>query len=220
MMAEFDRARTQWGEAQGVVAELGDELHAAASTMQRGYIELLAGEAAAAEAFLSEGERDLERQGEGGFRSTVQCLLADALQALGRIDEAIAATERAEGLSFPDDFETLAGWRTARARTLADLGVGEDAERFAREALDIVEPTESLDTQARAWSSLGYVLASAGRSEEALEAYTEALDRFVQKGNLPSAERVRSTIATLHGEDAGAAGIANGPWGTTWPRGS
>ena len=222
MMGEFDRARTQWVEAQSVVAELGDELHAAASTQQRGYIELLAGGSAAAEAFLAEGERDLERQGEGGFRSTVQCLLADALQALARIDEAIAATERAETLSFPDDFETLAGWRTARARAraLADLGVHQDAERFAREALDIVEPTESLDTQARAWSSLGYVLASAGRSEEALEAYAEALDRFVQKGNLPSAERVRTTIATLRGEDARASGIASGAWGTTWPRGS
>jgi tetratricopeptide (TPR) repeat protein len=220
MMGEFDRARAQWVEAQSVLAELGDELHAAATNMQRGYIELLAGEPAAAERFLAEGEKDLERQGEGGFRSTVQCLLADALQGLGRIDQAIAATERAEGLSFPDDFETLAGWRMARARALADLGAQADAERFAREALDIVEPTESLDTQARAWSSLGYVLASAGRSHEAVEAYAEALDRFVQKGNLPSAERVRRTIATLRGEGAGAAETTSGAWGTTWPRGA
>jgi tetratricopeptide (TPR) repeat protein len=220
MMAEFDHARTQWSEAHGVVTELGDELHAAASTMQRGYIELLAGDFAAAEEILAEGERDLERQGEEGFRSTVQCLRADALQGLGRIDDAIAATERAEGISFLDDFETMAGWRTARARALADLGAHPDAERFAREAIDIVEPTESLDTQARAWTSLGYVLASAGRTEEALEAYGEALDRLETKGNLPSAERVRSTIATLRGEHTEAAGVSPGAWGTTWPTGA
>jgi tetratricopeptide (TPR) repeat protein len=218
MMDEFDRARTQWIDAQHVVAELGDELHAAATSMQRGYIELLAGAFAAAEGFLAEGERDLERQGEDGFRSTVQCLRADALQALGRIDDAIAATERAERISFPDDFETLVGWRTARARSFADLGAHEEAERFAREALDIVEPTESLDTQARAWSSLGYVLASAGRTDEALDAYGEAFDRFEKKGNLPSAERVRRTIATLRGEQTGPSGTSPGAWGTTWPR--
>ena len=218
MMAEFDHARTQWSEAHEVVTELGDELHAAASTMQRGYIELLAGDFAAAEAILAEGERDLERQGEEGFRSTVQCLRADALQGLGRTDEAIAATERAEGISFSDDFETMAGWRTARARALADIGAHPNAERFARAAIDIVEPTESLDTQARAWTSLGYVLASAGRTDEALEAYGEALARLERKGNVPSSERVRSTIATLRGDHTAAASVSPGAWGSTWPR--
>src|SRR6266566_2077341 len=218
MMGDPGRAMTQWREARDTITELGDQTHAAAASMQGGYIELLAGEFEAALGLLAEGERELERLGEGGYRSTVLCLLADAQLALGRPEDAIGTTERAEGISFPDDFETISGWRAARARALADLGQHADAERFARQALGAVAPTEAIETQARVWSSLGYVLASAGRTDEALEAYDEALDRFEKKGNVPSAERVRGTIATLRGEDADAAGLSRGAWGTTWPR--
>lgn len=217
MMDEFEGARTQWREARAVIAELGDETHSSATSMQGGYIELLASEFLAAEALLAEGERELERLGESGYRSTVLCLLADAQQALGRPEEAIATTEGAEGISSPDDFETISGWRAARARALADLGAHEEAERFAREALVAVAPTEAIETQARTWASLGYVLASAGQTEEALEAYRESLDRYERKGNLPSAARVRRTIALLRGEDAGAEPVNLGSWGTTWP---
>jgi class 3 adenylate cyclase/tetratricopeptide (TPR) repeat protein len=220
MMGDPGRAMTQWREARDTITELGDQTHAAAASMQGGYIELLAGEFEAALGLLADGERELEGLGEGGYRSTVLCLLADAQLALGRPGDSIETTERAEGISFPDDFETISGWRAARARALADLGQHADAERFARQALDAVAPTEAIETQARVWSSLGYVMASAGRTEEALEAYGEALDRFEKKGNLPSAERVRSTIATLRGEGADAAGLSPGAWGTTWPRGS
>jgi class 3 adenylate cyclase/tetratricopeptide (TPR) repeat protein len=217
MMDQIDQARTQWREANAALAELGDETHAAASKMQGGYIELLAGEMEVAERVLTEGDRELERLGEGGYRSTVLCYLADAQQRLGRPEEAIATTERAEAITFGDDFETMSGWRSARARALADLGEYEDADRFAREALDVVAPTEAIETQARTWASLAYVLASAGRTEEALEAYREALGRYDRKGNRPSAERVRGTIARLQGEDAETEPVNVGAWGTTWP---
>ncbi|MDP9298886.1 MAG: AAA family ATPase, partial [Actinomycetota bacterium] len=217
MMDEFDRARTQWRDARVMMAELGDEISGFGSVMQGGWIDLLAGEFAAAEEVLAEGERGLERLGEGGYRSTVQCLLGDAQQALGRADDAIATTARAERISFPDDFETNTGWRSARARALADLGAYEDAERYAREALAEVAPTEAVDTQARSWTTLGYVLASATRVDEAHDAYREALDRYELKGNLPAALLVRRTIARLLDEDAGAEPPSPGAWGTTWP---
>ena len=218
MMGDLQRARTQWREARDVITELGDETHAGAASMQGGYIELLATEFETARGLLADGEAELGRLGEDGYRSTVLCMLADAQQALGRPEDAITTTERAEGISFPDDFETNAGWRAARARALADLDEHGDAERFARDALDAVAGTDAIETQARTWSSLGYVLASAGRRDEAVEAYRAALDRFETKGNLPSAERVRTTIATLTG-DAGPTDVPHGAWGTTWPNG-
>ena len=218
MMERFDDARVLFRDAHGVLAELGDETHAAAATMQGGNIELMAGDFEAARRILAEGDRALERLGEGGFRSTVLCMLADALQALGRSREAIEATDRAEGISSPDDFETNSSWRAARARALADLGEYEGAEGFAREAMDVVAPTETVDTQARAWASLGYVLASASRTAEALEAYGEALELYERKDNAPSVRRVRQTIAILRGEDPGSDLPAPGAWGTTWPR--
>jgi Flp pilus assembly protein TadD len=177
MMGEFESARSQWTEAHRDLVELGDELRAVASNMQRGYVELLAGDLEAAVEFLSSCEQQLERHGEEAFRSTVQCLLADGLQALGRTTEAISASDRAATISFPDDYETLAGWRTSKARSLADSGGFREAERLTREALDLVDPTEWTDMQGRAWASLGYVLASAGQAGEAVQAYRTALDR-------------------------------------------
>ncbi len=217
MMGRLDEARAQWREAQSVMVELGDATTASAMHMQSGYIELTAGDFAAAEGILAEGDRRLERLGEGGYRSTVLCFQADAIQALGRSEEAIAVTERAERISFPDDFETNSGWRAARGRALADLGAYDEGERFVREALEEVAPTDSIETQARSWSSLGYVLASAGRTTEAVDAYRDALERFEGKGCVPSAERVRRTIALLRGEAPGAEAPPPGAWGTTWP---
>src|SRR5207245_2689750 len=136
MMGRFDDARTQWSQAEGVLAELGDELHAAATSMQRGYVELLAGELEAAAGFL-----------------------------------------------------------------------------------ELVAPTEALDTRGRTWASFGYVLASAGSSDDALGAYSKALKCFEAKGNLPSAARVRRTIERLGGKDMASEPASPGTWGTTWPRG-
>ena len=219
MMGRLDEARAQWREAQAVMVELGDATSASAMHMQSGYIELTAGEFAAAEEILAEGDRGLERLGEGGYRSTVLCFQADAIQALGRPEEAIAVTEHAEGISFPDDFETNSGWRAARARALADIGAFEEGERFAREALEEVASTDSIETQARSWASLGYVLASAARTTEAIDAYGEALERFERKGCAPASDRVRRTIAVLRGEDPATPAPTPGAWGTTWPLG-
>ena len=63
------------------------------------------------------------------------------------------------------------------------------------------------------------MLASAGRTEDALKAYREALDLLERKGNVPSVTRVRRTMAILRGEDPGPAELPPGAWGTTWPRG-
>jgi len=219
MTGDLDAARAGYRGAREVLAELGHEVSLYASTMMAAQVELLDGELSAAEELLVEGDRALERLGEAGYRSTVLCFLADSLQAQGRAEEAIGATERAEGISFLDDIETNSGWRSARARALADLGSFGEAERLAREAIDVLAPTESLDLQSRSWTSLGYVLASAGLSDEALEAYREALGLLERKANVLSAARVRRTMAILRGDDPPPAELPPGAWGTTWPLG-
>jgi tetratricopeptide (TPR) repeat protein len=217
MTGDFESARALSRAAHELIVELGDETHAYASAMMTAHVELLAGEFDAAVELLVEGDRGLERLGEIGYRSTVLCRLADALQPLGRTQEAIATTRLADEIAFPDDVETNSGWRSARARAMADLGAGEEAERLAREALDVLASTDSIDTISRSWSSLGYVLACAGRTDDALGAYAEALDRYERKGNIPSSSCVRRTMAHLRGEDAGAEPVPPGAWGTTWP---
>jgi tetratricopeptide (TPR) repeat protein len=219
MTGDLDGARAMYRDAREVMAERGAEIPLYASTMMGAQVELLAGDPEAALELLTEGDRGLERRDETGYRSTVLFLIADALQVLGRTEEAIEATERAAAIAFADDTDSNAGWRSARARALADLGSFEEAERLAREALDILAETESLDTQSRSWSSLAYVLASAGRVDEALDAYRRSLEMLERKGNVVSAPRVRRTMAILRGENPGPPQLPPGPWGTTWPLG-
>jgi len=219
MTGDLEGARAMYRDAREVMAERGAEITLYASTMMGAQVELLAGDPEAALELLTEGDRGLEQRDETGYRSTVLFLIADALQVLGRTEEAIEATERAAAIAFVDDTDSNAGWRSARARALADLGSFEEAERLGREALDVLAETESLDTQSRSWSSLAYVLASAGRVAEALDAYRRALEMLERKGNVVSAPRVRRTMAILRGENPGPPQLPPGPWGTTWPLG-
>ena len=88
---------------------------------------------------------------------------------------------------------------------------------MAREAIEHAARTDALDSSGRSWASLGYVLASAGRADEALDAYRQASAFFERKGNVALATNVRRTIALLRGEDGVGEPASPGAWGTTWP---
>jgi predicted ATPase len=60
--------------------------------------------------------------GERGYRSSVTCLLAEALYARGRLDEAERRTEEAEALAAADDIDAQARWRVTRAKLPARRG--------------------------------------------------------------------------------------------------
>jgi tetratricopeptide (TPR) repeat protein len=76
----------------------------------------------------------------------------------------------------------------------------DEAERLAREAVEIGESTEDLGSKAEARADLGEVLTLAGRPQEAAEALEEALVRFEAKENLVMAGRVRERLAALQTE--------------------
>ena len=217
MTGDIDTAREWCTRGRAVVADLGDETGAYASSIMHGEIELLAGDFETAVEVLTEGERGLQRIGEDGYRCSVLMYLADALQALHRPSEAIEVTERAEAITVADDLGTLAGWRAARARALADLGRFDETDQLCREALDLLGRTELVEWTARGWSSVGYVQATAGRTREAALAYREALERFEVKGSVLSIARVRRTIAVIEGKDPVPPTVPAGAWGTTWP---
>jgi len=77
---------------------------------------------------------------------------------------------------------------------LSHRGSLEEAERLAREAVDIGERTGWLNERGYAWTKLGEVLRQAGREQEARDAFTQALDLYERKGNLVSAGKVREEL--------------------------
>jgi tetratricopeptide (TPR) repeat protein len=157
-----------------------------------GYIELLAGDAAAAERELRPACEGTERVGELGFLSSIVPLLIDALLAQGSDEEALQLTERwrPERLTVPEDADAQAGWRRVRAKVMARRGELEEAERLAREAVEIASRTDFLDDHADALADLGEVLRLSGRGEESAAARQEALRLYEQKGNIAAAARL------------------------------
>jgi DNA-binding SARP family transcriptional activator len=182
MQGRFDEARAAAATGRALLRERGLELFLSAVSMLSGPIELLAGDAAAAERDLRGGYDALERFGETTWRSMVGARLADAVRVQGRLDEALALTEECERLAARDYSLPQVDWRAARARTLAGLGRLDEAERVARECLPLVEPTDYLFHQATAYDALAEVLRAAGKADEAAAAAGEAVRRYEQKG--------------------------------------
>jgi predicted ATPase len=194
MQERFDVARALIAQGIALAEELG--LKGVLHTHSRpaaGYVELLAGEAAAAEPELRASCEESERLGELGFLSSNVPLLVDAVLMQGRYDEALELTERwrAERLTVPEDVDAHAGWRRVRARALAHTGDLADAERLGREAVALLSATDYLDAHATAVADLGRVLSIAGRAEESAVTTAEAIRLFEQKGNVAAVRTLR-----------------------------
>ena len=84
-----------------------------------------------------------------------------------------------------------------QALVLAHRGDHAEAERLAREAVAIIEQTDSLNLQGETLRDLAEVLHAAGRAEEAAATLVDALDRYERKRNLPMARQVRERLRDI-----------------------
>jgi tetratricopeptide (TPR) repeat protein len=159
------------------------------------WVELLAGDAAAAVALAAEASAHLEAVGLRNPDLTVDC--ARALYAAGRTAEAASALDRAEALTGEGDIVPRFTALQLRARLLADRGDHAAAEQLARDAVAIAETTDMLDYRGTALADLAEVLVLAGKPGEAAAALELALERYERKGILVEAERTRERLATL-----------------------
>jgi class 3 adenylate cyclase/tetratricopeptide (TPR) repeat protein len=198
MIGRFDEAREILAEARAELTERGGGvLLANITAFESVWVELWAGDPAAAAEFGSEGCRLHEELGEQSFLAHAAGNLARALYALDRLDEADAWASRARGLGASDEAwkETL--WRQVRSKVLARRGAFAEAVRLAREAIAICDETDLLDAQGDAYADLAEALLLAGRADEAAEALREALERYARKGNLVSTQRTRTRLLEL-----------------------
>jgi tetratricopeptide (TPR) repeat protein len=187
MCGRFDTARELIAEAKALAQELGLELTLARLAMQAGDVEMLAGEASAAERELRPAYEVLERMGNLGYLSSIAPRLADALYVQGRDEEAFRYAEVGERASAPEDADAQVGWRRVQAKLLARRGDVLAAERLAREATGLAARTDYLDLHARALADLAEVLRLAGRKEESAVALKEAIRLHERKGNVVAA---------------------------------
>jgi class 3 adenylate cyclase/tetratricopeptide (TPR) repeat protein len=190
MEGRFDEARRLYADAAALYDELGLRYLRAGRRLVGATIESLAGEPEAAVQELRAGYDELEAMGERGMRSTLAAYLAQAFADAGHYENAGAFATTSEQTGSIADVVTQAVWRSARARALAHEGELSEAERHAREAVELAAGSDFLELQATVSLALAEVLEARGGSGEATALRQDAQRAFERKGNLVAAKRL------------------------------
>jgi tetratricopeptide (TPR) repeat protein len=195
MGGDFEEARSLAERQRRLRRSLGLEIHAiGVYGQQLGWVEIMAGEAEAAERALRPTHEALEAMGDRGSLATVAHQLAYALYLQDRLDEASKFAEESQGLSTSLDLEAEMGWRRVKARLAARRGEHAEAQRLAHEAVELGRETDSLSDRADCLMALGEVLQMTEEGEAPAEAIREALTLYEAKENLVSARRARRLL--------------------------
>ena len=197
MRGNFERARELYLQARGLFEELGAAVLAAHTSLTSGRVELLAGNAAAAEAELRRDYDTLGVMGERYFRPLVAAVLAQALHAQGKLAEARELVAEARELADEDDIETQAVWRSVAARLRAEDGAVEEAEALARESVALLRSTDAPVMQADVLLHLAVVLRYRGQLDDARGVLEEARDLYRAKGVSPSEAKIGELLSEL-----------------------
>jgi ATP/maltotriose-dependent transcriptional regulator MalT len=183
-------------EGRAMLEDLGLAVTAAHTAETFGFVELLAGEPQAAERELLIGSEQLERLGETTNLSNIFAMLAQAVLAQDRVDEALRYTQLSERMSADEDVSSQVQWRAARAKVLTSLGKRKEAEQLARGAVDLAAKTDFLILHADALVDLVHVLGGNGERDR-ISAARAAMALYEEKGNVVAAERTRRLLLEL-----------------------
>jgi ATP/maltotriose-dependent transcriptional regulator MalT len=140
--AKLSRGRGQRGRTP--LDGLGLVVFAASTAIHCARIDLLVGNLSAAEEELRRAYEALASITEKYLLSPIAELLAEVVCAQGRFDEAEEISRAAEELSTSDDVGLQALWPAARGTALPWQERADEAERRAREAVDLIRTRAAL----------------------------------------------------------------------------
>jgi class 3 adenylate cyclase/tetratricopeptide (TPR) repeat protein len=196
LAGDFERARRLIGRREAIYEELGLRLATAWNAHSTAWVEMLAGEATAAESILRRAYDVLERMGAKAQLQVIGSYLSQTLTMQEHYEEAERLAASIEQLD-PTGVAEIASARCARAKAVAHLGRPEEGERLAREGVALVDRTDFLVDRGEARIDLAEVLRVAGRGGDGAPLLAEAERLHEQKGNLVSAKRARALLAEL-----------------------
>ena len=190
MLGRFHEARALLVRTRADLSDRGGGvLLANVTAFQSVWVELWAGDPAAAAGFAAEGWSLYETLGERGFLSAAAGLRGQALYALDRLEEADEWAARAEALAT-DERWSRAIWREVRAKLLARHGACDEAKQIAGDAVTLCSDTNHLNAQGDAFADLAEVLSLCGDVDGARETLQQARECYER-------ERVADRLAEL-----------------------
>ncbi len=188
-LALVERAKT-------VYEELGQTLAAGDTCgLVRAALHVLADEPQAAEDALRVSCETCIRLNESAFLASRAAELADVLHRQSRYGEAERWVAISRERAGAEDRDAQSSWRSIAALLAARSGDLTGAERLGREAVEIVERTDSVNHHAKVLVDLAEVLRVAARQDEAVALVQRAVDLYKLKGNVVAVERARSLLS-------------------------
>ena len=192
------QARELLARARALLEEVALRVWIAGPLAQcAGWAELVAGDPVAAERELTAGQTALSEIGEVSWLSTTVGILAQAVYAQGRYDEADALTRLSDESAVPDDVYAQVLWRSVRAKVLARRGEQEAAVAIAQESAALSASSDFLHLRWHSLMSQAEVLRLARRCSDARPVLEEAVRLAERKGNLMGALLGRTELQSL-----------------------
>ena len=192
LTGEFVQGRQLAAEGRRMLLELGQKVSYAATAQPVAIIELLAGNAPAAEHLLREAHEILEAAGDRGYLSSVSGLLALALARQDRYADAESFADQSRRIGAKDDLITQILWRVAKTQVVAARGELAEAARLAAETTELTKEYNSFDGPIAAVEVAPFLEAKAAK--DTLE---RALAGASAKGNVVTADQARRMLAAL-----------------------
>jgi ketosteroid isomerase-like protein len=189
-----DAARRMIESSRRMVEELGIAQQLLEADVFAGLIDLLEGDAEAAEMSLRRAYEGLRERGLRIDAARAAALLGRALLAQGRAAEAESLSHESEVLGG-DDLKAAIAWRGVRAQAQAEHGETAQAVELARAAVAIASATDALLDHADARLALATALRAAGRGPEADAEEARAIELWEAKGATLLTGRVRRADA-------------------------
>jgi ATP/maltotriose-dependent transcriptional regulator MalT len=179
----------------------GERIRAALGGLSSGFSHLEAwarlclGQPELAERRLRADVETLASMSGKGTLATTLAVLAKAVLAQGRVDEAGVLSAATEREAATEDTMTQMIWRGVRARVAAHQGRAEEGESLARAAVELADTTDLISLRGDAKLDLADVLRTLGRREEAERATEEGLALYRSKGNAAAAREAAALLS-------------------------
>ncbi|MDQ3894110.1 MAG: AAA family ATPase [Actinomycetota bacterium] len=195
MRGEFDEARGYVERDHEILEHLGLAPTAAGMRTLHASVELLAGRPSEAERILRPAMEALSDVADTWFIGGVAAVLAQALYAQGRYDEAWELTAVPDRIAERDVASPIRAWGT-QAKVLARRGASTRAKDTVWRAVRLALRTDAINDQADAFMDLAEVLKALDEPQVAYDAAGAAIRLYERKGNIVSAQRARGAAGS------------------------
>ena len=191
-------ARAAIDRSQSIFAGFGAKLALAESGIPAALVGLIIGDPVAAEHYARDGYQAFRTMGDrGGLVADLAVLLADALYAQGRFDEARQVIDEACAVPSPDIIG--APWLT-KAKLLARRGQFAEARRLVRRAEALLSPTSAPLMRADVMEAEAEVERLAGAPEQSAGSLRAALQIYEDSRATALAQRAAAALTSLTGQ--------------------